>query len=134
MKFDMQQKIKPKDAEKSMEDIKMPLIDLQNKPKEIIQMKLFEEVIKEKCEAGENNDSYYEKPIELYPTGEMQEINLSKGKSWEIIIETKAKSPDDYLYTNSLQLKKLLLANNIPIPTMATREQLIDLLTTYKSI
>ena len=133
MKFDMQQRIKSRDFERSMEDSKDSLTQLQDKPKEIIFVKLLESAIKERCGTGENGDLCYERPVELFPVGENQEINLAIKKNWAIPIEQEVRVAEDFIYMNSIQLKKLLLANNIAIPEQATREQLIDLLVSHKS-
>lgn len=116
-----------------MEDSKDSLTQLQDKPKDVILMKLLENAIKERSEANENGDWCCEKPIEVFPIAENQEINLATTKSWPTPMELKPKLAEDFAYLNSIQLKKLLLASNIAIPEIATREQLIDLLVSHKA-
>eukprot|EP01022_Parablepharisma_sp_SALTPOND_P025226 TRINITY_DN581_c1_g1_i1.p4 TRINITY_DN581_c1_g1~~TRINITY_DN581_c1_g1_i1.p4 ORF type:complete len:134 (+),score=19.52 TRINITY_DN581_c1_g1_i1:1801-2202(+) len=106
---------------------------MQDKPKELVLMTLLQQAIKERC--GSGSEICYERPIEVFPTGDIQEINLEGDKRMDDTKgEQKIKRPEECMDMNSIELKKVMAEKGMKIPDMATREQLIDLILSQPQI
>lgn len=93
-------------------------------------MTLLQQGIKERCESIGGSEMYYDRPIEVFPVAETQEITIPPIPiKMETDLKNKeVKSYEELSMLNSIELEKIIESRGLKFPEFSTREQLIELI------